>query len=32
MIDGITFSDHPVKIDIRTYDIWKIPTGQGMTM
>ena len=29
MIDGITFSDHPVKIDIRTYDIWKI---QGMTM
>ena len=29
MSDGKTFFDQPVKIDMRTYNIWEISTGQG---
>ena len=30
MIDGKNFFDHPVKINLGTYDnIWKVTTGQG---
>ena len=29
MSDGKNFLDQPVKIDVRTYNIWKISAGQG---